>query len=189
MFCPRKSALVIAHPGHELRVYHWAEIAHPYVFILTDGSGRCKESRLPYTTRLLAQTDACSGRIYGRLTDSEAYHLILHRDFGPFFLLIEEMVDSFIEIEVEDVVGDAVEGYNPAHDVCRLRVSAAVEILRRREEFDDKPAGPYPCALYVGVGRSATTRPRHMIEAHPDLCIPPETGVYPRACWSDSRIQ
>jgi hypothetical protein len=38
----------------------------------------------------------------------------MQRDFGPFFVLTEEMVDSSIEIEGESRVGDAVEGYNPA---------------------------------------------------------------------------
>src|SRR5207253_5484219 len=32
-----RAALVIAHPGHELRVYHWLRLARPSVFILTDG--------------------------------------------------------------------------------------------------------------------------------------------------------
>ena len=33
----------------------------------------------------------------------------------------------------------------------------------------------------VGVGRSGTTLLRLMLDAHPDLCIPPETGFIPAA--------
>lgn len=32
-----RAALVVAHPGHELRVYGWLEQARPRVFVLTDG--------------------------------------------------------------------------------------------------------------------------------------------------------
>jgi hypothetical protein len=32
-----KAALVVAHPGHELRVFHWLRLARPCVFVLTDG--------------------------------------------------------------------------------------------------------------------------------------------------------
>jgi len=51
----KKSTLVIAHPGHELRVCHWLELAQPTVFILTDGSGRSGKSRLGSTTKVLEQ--------------------------------------------------------------------------------------------------------------------------------------
>ena len=35
-----KDFLFVAHPGHELCVHGWLEIARPKVFVLTDGSGR-----------------------------------------------------------------------------------------------------------------------------------------------------
>lgn len=41
-----RAGLMIAHPGHELLVHGWLEVAHPRVFVLTDGSGRCAQSRL-----------------------------------------------------------------------------------------------------------------------------------------------
>jgi hypothetical protein len=34
-----RAALVIAHPGHELRALHWLRLSRPCVFVLTDGSG------------------------------------------------------------------------------------------------------------------------------------------------------
>ncbi|HEX8245140.1 MAG TPA: hypothetical protein VF541_16635, partial [Longimicrobium sp.] len=48
-------ALVVAHPGHELRVYGWMERARPLVFVLTDGSGSGSEGRLESTTGVLAR--------------------------------------------------------------------------------------------------------------------------------------
>jgi hypothetical protein len=55
-----------------------------------------------------------------------------------------------------------------------------VERLRRRP----KPGGP-PSPFIVGVGRSGTTLLRLMLDAHPELAMPPETGFVPdviRAC-------
>src|SRR5206468_10486420 len=74
----RRAALVIAHPGHELRVHAWVELAQPLAFVLTDGSGHTGQSRLASTSRLLDQTGASSGGIYGRLTDGVLYTAI-HR--------------------------------------------------------------------------------------------------------------
>jgi len=135
IYSSRKAALVIAHPGHELRVYHWLEKAHPVVFILTDGSGRSEKSRLQSTTRLLEQAGARACRIYGRFTDLDFYQSILAQDLDFFIQLAEELADALAGEEVEYTVGDAIEGYNPAHDICRLIINAAAEILRRRHSF------------------------------------------------------
>ena len=123
-----KSVLVIGHPGHELRVFHWLELVRPTVFVLTDGSGRFGHSRLPSTTRILDQIGANKGSFYGRLTDGQAYHVILNRDFDVFIELARELARFLIREKVSYVAGDALEGYNPTHDVCRLIVGTAVEM-------------------------------------------------------------
>jgi len=48
--------LILAHPGHELRAYHFLERVCPFVAVMTDGSGsigtpRVDESRDSYRTR------------------------------------------------------------------------------------------------------------------------------------------
>ena len=47
-------AVIISHPGHELRVHHWLEQAKPAVCVLTDGSGHTQRSRLDSTTGVLS---------------------------------------------------------------------------------------------------------------------------------------
>ena len=44
----QSAALVIAHPGHELRIHHWLERARPVTFVLTDGSGHTDHSRIEF---------------------------------------------------------------------------------------------------------------------------------------------
>ena len=56
----------------------------------------------------------------------------LAQDVDSFIQLAEELADALAGEEVEYTVGDAIEGYNPAHDICHLIINAAAEILRRR---------------------------------------------------------
>jgi len=126
------SALVIAHPGHELCVYHWLQLARPRVFTLTDGSGHSGKSRLHQTTRILEQVGAVPGCLYGRFTDQAIYASIMNHEFDFFIQLTEELSESFVREDIEYVVGDAAEGYNPAHDVCRLLINAATKMASRK---------------------------------------------------------
>jgi hypothetical protein len=43
---------------------------------------------------------------------------------------VDELVTLLRQIDAREVAGDAVEGFNPAHDLCRLPLNAAVAILR-----------------------------------------------------------
>ncbi len=125
-----RAALVIAHPGHELRVHGWLELARPLVFVLTDGSGRTGRSRLDATSGVLQRCGARPGSIYGRLTDRELYRALLDGRHGLFAGLAEELAAALRQEAAVLVAGDAVEGFNPGHDVTRLLLNAAVAGLR-----------------------------------------------------------
>jgi len=126
-----RAALVVAHPGHELMVHGWLEIARPCVFVLTDGSGRANKSRLNSTTRVLERAGASTGNLYGPLTDAAAYRAILNHEFEVFIKCVRELTAAFVSRQIDFVAGDALEGYNPMHDVCRLVINAAVAAARR----------------------------------------------------------
>ena len=129
-----RAALVVAHPGHELMVYGWLEKARPRVFVLTDGSGRSNQSRLGSTSRIISQVGAPPGVIYGRLTDQMAYAAILNHEFELFIDLARELSEGFVAEQIDFVAGDAIEGYNPMHDVCRLIINAAVKVAGRARD-------------------------------------------------------
>src|SRR3954469_20290175 len=120
------AALVIGHPGHAVRIYHWLELARPVVFVLTDGSGGTAGSRLESTTSLLHHAGAHLGSIYGRWTDRAVYAAILARDISAFSDLVRELAQDLAQSRVEYVVVDAIEGYNPTHDLCHYIAKAAV---------------------------------------------------------------
>lgn len=45
--------LIMAHPGHELLLYHWLEIARPTVFALSDGSGGTQLPRAEHSKAII----------------------------------------------------------------------------------------------------------------------------------------
>ena len=105
--------LFVAHPGHELRVYGWLAAIRPQVFVLTDGSGHGGKSRIESTTKLIKAVGAKPGSIYARFRDAEFYGFILDHDFQPLFRVVDEFAEAIVAENVDSVVGDASEGYNP----------------------------------------------------------------------------
>jgi len=130
-----RTAVVVAHPGHELRIHGLVERVRPLVFVLTDGSGRSGRSRLAYTSGLLSDLEAPISPVFGRFTDLELYGAMLEGRVDLFLGLAEEIAETLVSDGIEVVVADDAEGYNPAHDVCRFLADAAVGLAassRRR---------------------------------------------------------
>src|SRR5262245_7457120 len=125
--------LVVGHPGHELRVYGWLMTARPIVQVLTDGSGSEGHSRIDSTTTVLDGAAATRGSIYGRMSDREIYRAILARDHARFLALADELAEELVRHDIGVVAGDAIEGFNPSHDVCRYVINAAVRIASQRK--------------------------------------------------------
>ncbi len=125
------SALIVAHPGHEIRLHGWLESTSPLVFILTDGSGRSGKSRINAAKKYLGTVGIKPGSIFGRFTDKAVYQAILERNFDFFLRLVDELSDAMVRFPLRYVVGDAIEGYNSTHDVCRLMINCAVEAANR----------------------------------------------------------
>ena len=178
----RNPVLVVAHPGHELRVYGWMESATPLVCVLTDGSGSGGEARLESTTRVLAETGARPGPVYGRMSDRDIYAAILDLDFACFTELVDQLADELVAHDADWVVADAVEGYNPSHDVCRLVVNAAVRAAGRTlgralPAYDFLLVGaPDACpgevrdrAVWMELGEEALARKLAAARSYPEL--------------------
>ena len=125
-----QAALIIGHPGHELCVYGWCGLARPSVFILTDGSGRTETSRTARSVRILEGLGCTTGPGTGLLTDREVYQALLSRDHKLFTRLTRQIAEWLVVDDIDSVTGDAAEGFNPVHDVCRLIIDAAVDLAR-----------------------------------------------------------
>lgn len=111
-----RPVLIVAHPGHELRLFAWMEKERPLVSILTDGSGSAAASRVGYSAALLTACGAAAGPVMGLLADRAWYAAILAGDAGPFMAAADAIVAAAERGAL--VVSDPVEGYNPMHDLC-----------------------------------------------------------------------
>jgi len=131
------TALVVAHPGHELHLHGWLERTRPWVFILTDGSGSAGTSRLESSRRVLEAARARPTPLFGVCSDRELYERILRRDVAFFRDLVDRLAESLLESGCRVVAGDAAEGYNTGHDLCRLLLDAAVARVRRTAAIDN----------------------------------------------------
>jgi hypothetical protein len=174
--------LVIAHPGHELRVHRWLETTRPEVWVLTDGSGRTGRSRIDSTTRVLEATGGIRGRVYGQMTDVDLYNAVLTFEHRVFTTLVDNLAGALMQHDVDSVAGDAEEGYNPAHDICRLVINAATMLVNRRidkqiRNYDFTLVGaPGPCAeeasadsLWLNLDEAAFARKLSAARNYPEL--------------------
>jgi hypothetical protein len=144
-----RAALLVAHPGHELRLHGWIERCKPAVFVLTDGSGHSGRSRLDSTTCVLQRCGATQGSIYGRFTDTELYALMLGGQTSRLCGLAGELAEQLVLLGISTLVGDAVEGYNPSHDLCQYLMRAAARVAEGRT------GRPITCYEYPVVGHPA----------------------------------
>lgn len=176
------AALIVAHPGHELRIYGWLERTRPLVYVLTDGSGHGAEARIESTKRVLCRTHASAGSLFGRFSDRALYAAMLGRRFDVFLGLADELAAALVASGVEYVVGDAVEGYNPSHDVCRLIVDSAVRLAGTHHaqgllNFDFLLTGPpNTCpeelrarAIWIRLDDDALERKLEAAHSYPEL--------------------
>ncbi|MGH9400336.1 MAG: hypothetical protein ACRD00_08195, partial [Thermoanaerobaculia bacterium] len=146
-FRDSSSVLVVAHPGHELRVHGWLTRTRPRVLVLTDGSGHTGTSRLDSSARIVAEAKAAPGCLFGSLSDREAYRAVLSGDLDFFAALARRIAEELGSPAVDTVVGDAAEGYNPMHDICRFLIDAAAALADRERPgplrlYDFPLAGP-----------------------------------------------
>jgi hypothetical protein len=177
-----RAVMVVAHPGHELRIHHWLERARPLVLILTDASGHTGRSRLASTTAVLQRAGAVVGDIYGRMSDRDFYRALLAADTAFFTKLRDEIASVLERARIDYVVGDSVEGANPAHDVCRLLLNSALlqveKVTSRRLrnlEFplegppDDCPSQDRADAIVVELSEDAYRRKLAAARSVPEI--------------------
>lgn len=138
-FTGQRCALVVGHPGHELRVWGWMRAVNPVVAVLTDGSGHEGRPRLQLSREICSRANATPGELFGLVTDAAIYQAVLQGDAGFFIGLADRLTAWLVRERIAIVVGDAIEGYNPTHDLCRILVNRAVRLA----------SGAHPVTTYA----------------------------------------
>lgn len=127
-----ETVLFIGHPGHELRIFHWLECTRPLVAVITDGSGGTSTDRIASTLHVLATVgarplDSC----IGFCTDRRAYEALLARDADFFTEMLRSTEAALSGRRIACVTSDAIEHFNPTHDLCCLLASKLADRHRR----------------------------------------------------------
>jgi hypothetical protein len=126
-----KSALIIGHPGHELRAFKFLKDSKPDVYILTDGSGQNNDSRLYQSIKLIESLGATYKNTFNPFTDKELYNIILSGNLDKIKQLKEQLLILIKENNYDEIYGDALEGFNPTHDICRYIINGIVAELEK----------------------------------------------------------
>ena len=133
-----RAVLIVAHPGHELLLHHWLERAQPIVCALTDGSGGQARSRSDRSKAIIQRAGASVGPVFAAATDREWYRAILAGDRRLFDAAAAQIFEMCCAQSVTQIVADALEFFNPMHDLCsclaqhvamQLQGSGPIELL------------------------------------------------------------
>jgi len=119
-------ALVLGHPGHELRIFQAVARLRPVAYLLTDGSGGTGHPRTESTRRALASIGVSLAAPFPPpLKDAELYGALLSGNHRVLLDWAHALAEDLRRREIHTVLADAAEGFNPAHDVCRAIARAA----------------------------------------------------------------
>lgn len=175
------SALLLSHPGHELRLHGFVERARPLVWVVTDGSGRQAAKRTRSSAAVIRSVGARAGAVFGRMSDRELYAAVRGGELALFIALAQEIADALVSQAIVRLVSDAPEHRILAHDLIAAVADAAVALAERRGHavaHYDFPlhAAPETCpphalerAVRVELDDEALARKRSAAERYPEI--------------------
>lgn len=116
---------VFSHPNHEMAVFGLLQRLRPWLVFLTDGGG---EERVKQTKRGLHQIGLLDRAVFVNHPEESFYEGLLQKNLR-FFEEIKSLLGSLIRSSRPDqILCDAVEFYNPVHDMALPLVMGAVGI-------------------------------------------------------------
>lgn len=116
---------VFSHPNHEVAVYGLLQRLRPRIIFLTDGGG---EERVNQTKKGLERLGLGDRALFVNHSEKSFYDAILAKD-SKFFSDIVSLLESlFKSMKPEQILCDAVEFYNPVHDIALPLVMSAAGI-------------------------------------------------------------
>ena len=109
---PIKRLMVFGHPAHELALFGFLQRFRPQIVVITDGGGkeRIRQSRTGLESIGLEAT-------YLKFAENDFYGALIRRDISFF-----ETVSNSLSLEIaasqpDQIFCDALEFYNPVHDI------------------------------------------------------------------------
>jgi hypothetical protein len=115
--------VVFSHPNHELAIFGLLQRRRPSLIYLTDGGG---PERIEQTQRGLASIGLLDRAVFLNHREQRLYDALLDGDLAFYRDLARQVRTTIAERKPAEVLCDAVEFYNPVHDVSLPVVWAAV---------------------------------------------------------------
>jgi hypothetical protein len=171
-------AVVLGHPGYELRIFQTLDRLKPVAYLLTDGSGGTGRARDASTRRVLAAIGVeFAAPFPPPLPDAVLYESLLSGRHQPLLEWARALADDLRRRRVQSVIADAAEGFNPAHDVCRAIARAARQAAGVPRGFayllegrpDACPPGKEPGAHEVVGSEEELARKHAAIADYPEI--------------------
>lgn len=167
--------MILAHPGHELRVYHWLERAKPRVYLLTDGSGGSQTSRTRFSRDLVEAVGATPGAVFGEIPDTVWYDALLARNSDFFIDVLTKLAMDLAGLRNLQIVSDAIDGYNPMHDLAFAYGQALTALLKKTAKVSRQlcsaavPGVAGTSELVIQLDREARARKAAAVESYRPL--------------------
>lgn len=121
-----KRVVVIGHPAHELAIYGLLQRHQPHVVVITDGGGPERERQ---SREGLERIGLLENATYLGYSESSFYDALLDRDDELFARVAEDLRVELERLQPDQVFCDAIEFYNPVHDITRPMVLRALQGL------------------------------------------------------------
>lgn len=136
IFQPRqKTVAIFSHPNHEIAILALLKRAKPFIIFLTDGGGKAREEE---TRKGLGAIGLLDNAIFLSHPEQAFYDGLLHLNTDYFHNVAHQVRTLLKNTKPEQILCDAVEFYNPVHDLTLAIVGSA----------DDAPwAGTYEVPL------------------------------------------
>lgn len=129
------NVMVFSHPNHEIAVLGTIARLKPCIVFLTDGGG---EDRMAQSRQGLSSYVKPENLHFLRHSEASFYDALVGHDVALLSSVAEQVRDVIVDMNAEAAYCDAVEFYNPVHDIALPIVRAALRGL------DDLPVYEVP---------------------------------------------
>jgi hypothetical protein len=133
MALPSPAVFVFSHPNHELAVYGLVQRLNPWMMFLTDGGGA---DRVEQTREGLSRIGRLERAVFLNHPEKQFYDRLLSRDVDYFQGVAAQVHDLLRETQPACVCSDAIEFYNPVHDLAVPITRAALAGLTGWKHYE-----------------------------------------------------
>lgn len=125
--------MIFGHPGHELAIFGLLQRHRPTVVVITDGGA---PERLEQSRRGIESIGSADRVQYLGFSESSFYEALLEQDHDFFFNVARAVQTEVERVQPGHIFCDAVEFYNPVHDITLPIVKWAAKGLPKAQLFE-----------------------------------------------------